>query len=478
MGSGDAEEVRRIGNDQYRKGNFSDALRIYDRAVALRPESAACRSNRAAALVGLGRLGEAVRDCLEAVRIDPGFGRAHQRLASVYVRMGQVENAQKHLFLAGQQPESTELQKLQSVEQHLAKCADARNAGDWINALRETDAAIAAGADSSSLLIASRADALLHLHQLDEAESVISHALKLETSSPSCSETKFFGMLSDSYIYIVQAQVEKALGRFENAVAMAEKARKIDPRNVEIMMTMNNAKSVARARTQGNELFSLGKFLEACIAYGEGLKYDPSNPVLYCNRAACRSKLGQWEKSVEDCNEALKIQPYYTKALLRRAASNGKLERWAESVQDYEVLRKELPGDGEVAEALFHAQVALKTSHEEELSNLKFGHEVELIFGLEQFQAVISLPGVSVVHFMVASNEHCIQINPFVDNLCNRYPSINFLKVDVNESPAVSNAENVRAVPTFKIYKNGVRMKEMICPSYQVLEFSVKHYGF
>jgi tetratricopeptide (TPR) repeat protein len=92
------------------------------------------------------------------------------------------------------------------------------------------------------------------------------------------------------------------------------------------VVTMHNkVKAVARARSLGNELFNSGKFSEACLAYGEGLKQHPTNKVLYCNRAACRFKLGQWEKSVEDCNEALKTHPNYTKALLRRAASYGKV---------------------------------------------------------------------------------------------------------------------------------------------------------
>lgn len=57
------------------------------------------------------------------------------------------------------------------------------------------------------------------------------------------------------------------------------------------------------------------------------------------------------------------------------------------------MLRKELPGDKEVAEGLFHAQVALKMSRGEEVSNLKFGGEVEAVSTLEQFEAAISLPG-------------------------------------------------------------------------------------
>ncbi|XP_058100787.1 TPR repeat-containing thioredoxin TTL1-like [Magnolia sinica] len=477
MASSDFEEVKKVGNEQYKRGHFAEALCLYDRAIAISPDNAACRSNRAAALIGLGRLVEAVRECEEAVRLDRGYGRAHQRLVSLHLRLGQVENARKHLY-SGQMPDAAELQKLQAVERHLSRCMDARKIGDWKSALREGDAAIAAGAESALQLFALRAEALLKLHQLEDADSALSSVPKFEPSPQSCSQIRFFGMICDSYPFFVRAQVEMAMGRFESAVVAAEKAGHIDPRNIEVAVLLNNVRSVAKARVHGNDLFNAGKFAEACAAYGEGLKFHPSNPVLYCNRAACRSKLGQWELSVEDCNEALRIHPRYTKALLRRAASNDKLGRWAESVRDYEVLINELPGDKEVAEALFHAQAALKKSRGEEVYDMKFGGEVEEISCIEQFRAIISSPGISVVHFKMASNQQCEQISPFVDMLCVRYPSVSFYKVDIKENTAVANAENVRIAPTFKIYKNGARVKEMICPSQQVLEFSVRHYSF
>ncbi|OVA12284.1 Tetratricopeptide repeat-containing domain [Macleaya cordata] len=477
LGSLDPEEVKRAGNEKYKRGHFAEALCLYDRAIAISPENAAYRSNRAAALTGLGRLMEAVRECEEAVRLDPGYFRAHQRLASLHLKLGHVEIARRHLFFQGQQPDPAELQKLQAVERHLNRCFDARKIGDWKSVLRECDGAIAAGAESSPQLFACRAEALLKLHQLDDADSSLEKIPKFEPSPASCSQTKFFGMLSDSYLFFVRAQVEMALGRFEIAASAAEKAGLIDHRNAEVAVVLNNVRSVARARARGNELFNSGKYAEACSAYGEGLKFAPSNSVLYCNRAVCWSKLGNWERSVEDCNQALKIQPNYTKALLRRAVSYGKLERWVESVRDYEVLRKELPGDNEVAEALFHAQVALKKSRGEEVYNMKFGGEVEEISGIDQFRAAISSPGVSIVFFKAVSNQQCEQISPFVDTLCVQYPSVNFLKVDVGESASVANTEAVRIVPTFKIYKNGSRVKEMICPSHQVLEYSVRHYS-
>ncbi|KAG6524729.1 hypothetical protein ZIOFF_014667 [Zingiber officinale] len=336
--SGDPSATRasaRSGNEQYKRGNYGEALQSYDKAVAMCLGNAASRSNRAAALVGLGRLGEAMRECQEAVRLDPSSYQA-------------------------------------------------RKIGDWKSALREADAAIAAGADSSPTL--------------------------------------------------------QELGLMEKSSSSSE--------------------ILQRPST----------------AYSEGLELDPSNLVLLCNRAACRSKLGQWEKSIEDCKQAVKIQPSYIKALLRRADSNAKIEQWAESVRDYEVLNGEIPGDTVVAESLFHAEVALKISRGEGVSNLKFGGEVEDVTSLNQLQAAICLPAI-VIYFMTTSNLQSSHISPLVDSLCARYPTANFLKDDINKSPTVAKSESVRITPTFKIYKNGIRIKGMICPSQQVLEYPVGQYS-
>ncbi|XP_028761734.1 inactive TPR repeat-containing thioredoxin TTL3 [Neltuma alba] len=476
MSGSDPEEMKRTGNELYRRGNFVEALSLYDRAISISPNNAAYRSNRAAALTALGRLAEAAKECEEAVKLEPNYARAHQRLASLCLRLGHIEPAKRHLYLPGQHVDQSELQKLRLLEKHMNQCAEARKIGDWKTALGESNAAIAVGADFSPELVACKVEAYLKLHQLVDAESSLSNIPKLEGCPLSCSQTKFFGMFGEAYVHFVYAQVHMAMGRFENAVAAAEKARLIDYSNVEVERVLNTVKMVARARSKGNDLFSTGKFSEACSAYGEGLKYDSFNYVLYCNRAVCWSKLGLWEKSVEDCNQALNIQPNYTKALFRRAASNAKLERWAEVVKDYETLKQELPGDNEVVESLRKAQLALIKSRGEDHAGK---HEVEVgaVSSLDEFKAAIASAGISVVHFKEASDELCGEISPFINMLCVRYPSVKFIKVDVEECLAVARAESIRTVPTFKIYKNGTKVKEMIRPTHKFLEESVRSYS-
>ncbi|XP_047341919.1 TPR repeat-containing thioredoxin TTL1-like [Impatiens glandulifera] len=462
--SSEAEELKREGNVHYRNGHLTEALNLYDKAISLSPRNPTYRYNKAIVLTSLNRLNEAAIELEDAIKFDPGYSKAQYRLGSILLRLGYVESARKHIS----SPEM--MQKLQTLEMHLNKCSDARKVGDWKSALKECDAAVAAGADACAQIRALKAESFLKLQQLDYASAWLPEIVNFNSSK---TPSKFFGMIAEAYFYFVRAEIEMAFGRFENAIVAVEKAGKIDLRNVEISVLLTNIRLVSGARTRGNNLFKSERFTEACGAYGEGLKHDPSNSVLYCNRAACWFKLGLWQRSIEDCDRALSIQPSYTKALLRRAASYFKVEQWEEAVKDYEILHAEFPQDCEVSESLLRAQVALKKSRGED----DRVRDVEVSSGLDQFRAAISSPGVSIVHFKTESNQNCRKISPLFETLSGQYPLVNFLKVDIEETRSIAIAENVRIVPTIKIYRNGCRIKEMICPTPEFLESSVKHYS-
>jgi hypothetical protein len=51
------------------------------------------------------------------------------------------------------------------------------------------------------------------------------------------------------------------------------------------------------------------------------------------------------------------------------------------------------------------------------------------------------------------------------------------VKVDVQANAYLAKAESVEFVPTFKIYKNGYKVKELQGPSQETLEHVVGHFS-
>ncbi|ERN14466.1 hypothetical protein AMTRI_Chr06g198740 [Amborella trichopoda] len=470
-GGGDPEELKNMGNEEYRKGRFAESLVLYERAIMLDPDRASYRSNKGAALTGLGRLLEAVDECREAVRLEPSYARAHHRLATLYLRLGDAEKAMAHYKQSGSEANAGELGQAQAFQTHLSKCTEARKLKDWHTLLKEASSAIATGADAAPQVFASQAEALLRLHKVQKAEAAMSGAPEFEVDA--C--TKFFGAATNAYVLLVKAQVDMAAGRFDNAVSAAQRAGRLDPSNMEIGAVVRKARAVSSARSNGNDLFKASRFSEACLAYGDGLQNDPLNTILLCNRAACRSKMGQWERAIEDCTAALSIRPSYTKARLRRADCNAKLERWEASIQDYEILNVECPGDTEVEQALLEIKKQLKKSRGEDVKeNIS---NVVLITNGDRLRQYVRGPGMSVGLFCTNSNETCQQLLPFIEQLCKKYPSVNFLKVDTEENPNISKSEGVSSVPAFKIYKNGSQVKDIAGSNPQLLESSIKYHS-
>ncbi|KAL2343044.1 hypothetical protein Fmac_004329 [Flemingia macrophylla] len=324
----DPEQLKIMGNEDFKIGRFEEALALYDAAIAIDPNKASYRSNKSAALAALGRLLEAMFENRQAIQIEPRYGRAHLRLANMNTRLGETDKALYHYKQAGPEADPDEIAKLKKIQIHLNKCTVARR-------------------------FISTAKALLKLRMHEYAEAAMSKGPNFDVDG--C--TKFFGPIANANLLVIQARVHLAAGR-------------LDSNNNEVKKGMRKVRVVASARSNGNKLFKASKFSEACVAYGEGLEYDPYNSVLLCNRAACRSKLGQFEKAVEDCTAALNLCQSYTKARLRRADCNAKLKRWEASIQDYETLLGETPQDEELSRALLETK-----EHLIRKSEVNEGHE-------------------------------------------------------------------------------------------------------
>ncbi|GAB2231235.1 hypothetical protein Droror1_Dr00027524 [Drosera rotundifolia] len=461
----DPEGLKIMGNEDYKNGRFAEALALYERAIDLDPDKASYRSNKSAALSALGRLLEAVFECRAAIRIEPHYHRAHHRLANLYLRLGEAEKAMFHVKQSGPEADPDALAKAKVVLGHLRKCDEAKRSRDWNSVLKETGNAISAGADSAPMMFALQAEAFLKLHKHEEADTTLSKGPQFDVDQ--C--TKYFGPVGNTALLVIRAQVDVAAGRFDDALEVVQQAARLDPSNREVGLVSRRARAVAAARSQGNELFKVSKFSEASVAYRQGLDHDPHNSILLCNRAACWSKLCQYDKAIEDCSTALNVRPSYSKARLRRADCNFKLGKWEAAIQDYEMLLRGSPGDEAIGRGLFEAQVQLRKQRGEDFGNMKFGdNDVIVIEGKDQFRHHTSLPGLQVALFCNKTADR--ETLKLLVRLCKRYPTIKFLKVQVEDNDAVTKSEGVTSFPVFSIYKNGSKVKEVLSEEHTLLE--------
>ncbi|XP_060171306.1 inactive TPR repeat-containing thioredoxin TTL3-like [Lycium barbarum] len=358
----DPDVLKTIGNEKYRRGKFEEALALYNQAIAIDSRNACYYSNKSAALMSLGRLIEAVVACREAIQLYPSYHNAHCRLARLYLRLGDAEKAIDHYKQSGRKVDKKDISEAHDLKRQIIKCTEAKKLRDYNTLLKETKNSISLGADSAPQVFAMRAEALMKLHRHDEAYTTIQNGPDFKTEL----YASLFGSAKTAYFLITRAEAYATVGRFTDAIAAAQEAAKLDQSNEVINTILRRIKRLGSARLKGNELFRENKFSEAFSVYTEGLEQEPYNSVLLFNRAACRFKLRQFEKAVEDCTAALLLRPSYTKARLRRADYNIKLERWKLAIQDCEVLIQENPEDDEVNRVFSEAKVQLQKQLEED----------------------------------------------------------------------------------------------------------------
>ncbi|VDN51155.1 unnamed protein product [Dracunculus medinensis] len=97
-----------------------------------------------------------------------------------------------------------------------------------------------------------------------------------------------------------------------------------------------NPKIAQKEKELGNELFKEGKYPEAMKHYNEAVKRDPDNAILYSNRAACYTKLMDFQRALEDCETCIKKDPKFIKGYIRKGAALSAMKEYAKARSAFE----------------------------------------------------------------------------------------------------------------------------------------------
>jgi predicted O-linked N-acetylglucosamine transferase (SPINDLY family) len=249
-----------LGLVQFQRGDCADAVRHFDLALAIKPDSAAVLNSRAAALIGLARFDEAVVCCDRSLAVRPDFAEALTNRGSALVELKRfaeaLESCDKAIALRPDLPEA--LNNRGNALKELDRPDDA---------LASYDRAIALRPDYGEAFN-NRANVLNQLRRFDEALESAQRALALRPA-------------------LAQAHYNRGIAlhelkRFDEALASYDAAVAYAPDHADAFVN------------RGTALLDLKRYDEAGASYARALALDSGQKYLKGMHLHARMLICDW----------------------------------------------------------------------------------------------------------------------------------------------------------------------------------------
>ncbi|KAI9301435.1 hypothetical protein BJ944DRAFT_243274 [Cunninghamella echinulata] len=354
-----AEEIKNLANQEYKNGNYKEAVKLYSDAIDASPSTATYYANRAAALTMMGKYKDASMDCHKAVELDPSNVKALIRGGKCHLNLGNLEEATRQYDKALSLDKSNlqaqrEYNTLLNVKNYINQMQVFMDNKQWGLARNSLNQALKF-VDQDNLPFQWRvcqAECALGEKNYSEASRIVNSLVRLDSQNPDA--------------LFLRARIFYAQGDNSKTASHCLEALRCDPDFAKGRTLLKKARAIDAKKEAGNNAFKSNQLQEAFDAYTSALEIDPENnamnAILYSNRAAVLQKLKKFEDALKDCDKALELDPDFTKVYSRRAACYMETEKYEEATRDYKRLIESDGGNREYRNLLRKAELELKKS--------------------------------------------------------------------------------------------------------------------
>jgi len=286
MKNAQAEQLKGVGNDFFRRGKYQDAITQYQKASQVDPTNAAYHSNIAASYEKLKMWKESRDAAQDCIRANKTFLKGYFRLATAQQALKDYAGAEKTLQeglvydatnrdLKKMKTDLIEQQRSDQVQSYLKKADEQMQSGDVAGAHKTVELASRMGAGN--------------------------------------------------------AGVERMMAKVKPRYEALERKRKAGLSGTESL------------KEKGDQAYKNAQFENAVTHYTKCLNAlgEKTSPLaLKClgNRAACYKQISNFDGTVEDCTYVLEVEPENVKALVRRAQAFEAVERYRFALQDVKAV--------------------------------------------------------------------------------------------------------------------------------------------
>ena len=335
----DAEEYFRSGLKAQQRGQYSEAIQDFTKAIELKPDYATAYATRGTVYGNQGEYDRTIQDLTKAIELKPDYTGAYLIRGTAYFYQGEHDRTIQDLTKA------IEL-KPNYAEAYATRGEAYFRQGEHDHTIQDFTKVIELKPDDATAYV-NRGRAYGNQGEYDRTIQDATKAIKLK---PNYAEA-----------YATRGEVYFRQGEYDHAIQDATKAIELKPDDAEAYFTRGRAygnqgeydRTIQDATkaiklkpnyaeayaTRGTAYFYQGEYDRAIQDATKAIELKPDDAIAYAIRSLAYGGQGECDHAIQDATKAIELKPDYAEAYLARAITWLHLKKWQEARSDLTVAK-------------------------------------------------------------------------------------------------------------------------------------------
>ena len=330
------ETLKEKGNVLFKQQKYEEAINYYEKAIKLNNNIEVLYSNKGTCEKCLKKYKEAIRDYKKALEINPKNTKNLNRLASVYIIVGNLGEAkmtqQKALnFEPSNSVYKEQMLTIEKIIEDEEKMQEKIKEQKFDEAEEVCKKLIEKVPDFSDLK-KHYIKILIENVKLQDALIYINKEINFEDK-----------MKDPEFDYLIALTLYYD-GQYEKAKKQINLMKQKNNYNENIEQLLKKVNEIESVKNKANEIFKQKKYEEAIEEYSKVLEFDQSNKkfnsLILANRALCYQKLKKNTEALRDSNQSVKLNPYYARGYVKRGNVYMELKMYDDAKADFQKAKE------------------------------------------------------------------------------------------------------------------------------------------